>query len=487
MGKVANDPRRMPRELSAAPPRQRTTTESEHGVAVWEALQLPAFAQTRVVAGHDGLTRRVSRANIMEVPDIGAWVKPQELLLTTGYPLRDVPDGLASLVSDARRRRCLRARGQAASLPRRAARRDAAGGGPARLPGPAARRRRSLRRPAERRPGRCHHPPVDRPRSGPTPSHASLVSVVLDGGGLEELAQALDAQIEGDIARHDHRRPCARGGRRRRRAARPGRPLRRVRAVPVRAVRPGQPPGGRRVRWRWRRCSPARPTTDAWCSSADDGPVPDGDLAVLERAATVFALAVTKSLAVQAVEAKYRGDFLRDVLHRPSRQPRERGRALRIPWVGTSIGRSWSWWRLSTALGRRLRQRERRRRGEADQAAQRIAAGPVRQRVGDGRGAPRPGRAGGGVRVRGRRAGRRVRRRQSSGRPWTGWSTLVRGDGGGGRRSFGAGVSRVDPRPVRHRRRVRAGPPGRARRAAAAGLVVRSRTSTTSARSGCSA
>ena len=30
--------------------------------------------------------------------------------------------------------------------------------------------------------------------------HASLVSVVLDGGGLEELAQALDAQIEGDIA-----------------------------------------------------------------------------------------------------------------------------------------------------------------------------------------------------------------------------------------------------------------------------------------------
>ena len=62
MGKVANDPRRMPRELSAAPPRQRTTTESEHGVAVWEALQLPAFAQTRFVAGHDGLARRVSRA-----------------------------------------------------------------------------------------------------------------------------------------------------------------------------------------------------------------------------------------------------------------------------------------------------------------------------------------------------------------------------------------------------------------------------------------
>ena len=35
----------------------------------------------------------------MEVPDIAPWVKPHELLLTTGYPLRDVPGGMASLVA----------------------------------------------------------------------------------------------------------------------------------------------------------------------------------------------------------------------------------------------------------------------------------------------------------------------------------------------------------------------------------------------------
>jgi purine catabolism regulator len=35
---------------------------------------------------------------------------------------------------------------------------------------------------------------------------------------------------------------------------------------------------------------------------------------LVERAATVAALAITKSLAVQAVESKYRGDFVRDVL-----------------------------------------------------------------------------------------------------------------------------------------------------------------------------
>ncbi|MGZ8737641.1 MAG: PucR family transcriptional regulator [Nocardioides sp.] len=38
------------------------------------------------------------------------------------------------------------------------------------------------------------------------------------------------------------------------------------------------------------------------------------DLAVLERAADVVAICLTKQLAVTAVESKYRGDFLRDVL-----------------------------------------------------------------------------------------------------------------------------------------------------------------------------
>jgi PucR family transcriptional regulator, purine catabolism regulatory protein len=42
--------------------------------------------------------------------------------------------------------------------------------------------------------------------------------------------------------------------------------------------------------------------------------IPTSDVSVIERAATVFALAITKSIAVQAVEAKYRGDFVRDVL-----------------------------------------------------------------------------------------------------------------------------------------------------------------------------
>lgn len=36
----------------------------------------------------------------MEVPDIAAWVKPHELLLTTGYALRQEPDTWAQLIAD---------------------------------------------------------------------------------------------------------------------------------------------------------------------------------------------------------------------------------------------------------------------------------------------------------------------------------------------------------------------------------------------------
>jgi purine catabolism regulator len=69
-----------------------------HGVAVQEVLQLPALRGVRVIAGAAGLSRRVRYVNVMEVPDILDWVKPDELLLTTAYPLRDDRSRLAELV-----------------------------------------------------------------------------------------------------------------------------------------------------------------------------------------------------------------------------------------------------------------------------------------------------------------------------------------------------------------------------------------------------
>ncbi|MEO8436920.1 MAG: PucR family transcriptional regulator ligand-binding domain-containing protein [Chloroflexota bacterium] len=67
-------------------------------VALTEVLRLPALAHARVVGGRGGLQRVVRAVNVMEVPDILDWVKADELLLTTAYPLRDDRVALDALV-----------------------------------------------------------------------------------------------------------------------------------------------------------------------------------------------------------------------------------------------------------------------------------------------------------------------------------------------------------------------------------------------------
>lgn len=63
-----------------------------------DVLALPTLARARVVGGRSGLSRPIRAVNVMEVPDILAWVKRDELLLTTAYPLRDDPEALEALV-----------------------------------------------------------------------------------------------------------------------------------------------------------------------------------------------------------------------------------------------------------------------------------------------------------------------------------------------------------------------------------------------------
>jgi purine catabolism regulator len=67
-------------------------------IALGELLKLPTLTHARVVGGHGGLRRPVRGVNVMEVPDILDWVKPDELLLTTAYPLRDDPVALDALI-----------------------------------------------------------------------------------------------------------------------------------------------------------------------------------------------------------------------------------------------------------------------------------------------------------------------------------------------------------------------------------------------------
>jgi len=70
------------------------------GISVAEVLAVSSLQTARLVAGATGANRIVRRLNVMEVPDVLPWVKADELILTTGYPLRHRPAALIKLVGD---------------------------------------------------------------------------------------------------------------------------------------------------------------------------------------------------------------------------------------------------------------------------------------------------------------------------------------------------------------------------------------------------
>ena len=101
---------------------------------------------------------------------------------------------------------------------------------------------------------------------------------------------------------------------------------------------------------------------------------------MLERAATVAALAITKEQAVAAVEGKYRAEFLRDALAGRAGEPAD------AVSHAASLG-----WDLAAPGGRRRRRDRRERRPRRRRAPGRGALAP---------GALRPGLGAGGAGAR---------------------------------------------------------------------------------------
>lgn len=58
------------------------------GITIKDLLQLPVLKEAKVISGNKGLNRIVRFIDIMEVPDIGSWLREGELLLTTAYSIR---------------------------------------------------------------------------------------------------------------------------------------------------------------------------------------------------------------------------------------------------------------------------------------------------------------------------------------------------------------------------------------------------------------
>ncbi|MBI3686994.1 MAG: PucR family transcriptional regulator ligand-binding domain-containing protein [Actinobacteria bacterium] len=249
------------------------------GMRVREVLAASTMSGARVLAGADGLDRVVRRLNVMEVPDILPWVKPHELLLTTGYPLREDPEALAGLVA------ALDDRGLAAMViklhryvdavsPRMLAEADRRGFPLIELPDSVGfddvlnevlgellnRQAAVLARTDE--------------------VHRALVSVVLEGGGLPDLTAELT----------------------------------RILGVPVVITTPGSHPADPGGAAATRVPIVAGRVDYGRIVALSDTPLGDADVHCLERAATVAALAITKQRAVAAVESKYRAEFLRDLL-----------------------------------------------------------------------------------------------------------------------------------------------------------------------------
>ncbi|HEY7125820.1 MAG TPA: PucR family transcriptional regulator ligand-binding domain-containing protein [Ktedonobacterales bacterium] len=71
---------------------------------VSDALKIGPLSRARVLAGMEGLQRPLSYVNVMEVPDILKWVRSDELLLTTLYPMRDMTISPRELVRELSRR-----------------------------------------------------------------------------------------------------------------------------------------------------------------------------------------------------------------------------------------------------------------------------------------------------------------------------------------------------------------------------------------------
>lgn len=70
------------------------------GITVRQALLVEALHDAKVVAGHQGLDNSIRFVNIMEVPEVTKWMKGGELLVTSGFAIKDSCEDRRRLIYD---------------------------------------------------------------------------------------------------------------------------------------------------------------------------------------------------------------------------------------------------------------------------------------------------------------------------------------------------------------------------------------------------
>ncbi|MGH3424939.1 MAG: PucR family transcriptional regulator, partial [Nocardioidaceae bacterium] len=293
-------------------------TGATYGLPLADVLEIGSFAGVEVLAGRAGLDRVVSGLNVMEVPDVLAWVKPNELILTTGFPLvspsqqvrtDDIVDLIRGLDHKGLAGFCIKLGRYVDELPRQVLDVAEELGFPiVRLPDGVS--FDDLLKDGYARLNEFQSSVLEQIDA----LHAALTMIVLEGGDLDQIAAEVSRVLSVGIAitstdgrewasalTDDQRMTLNEAdlvdetGRLR---------VERARIGPV-AVADGE------LRLLYVAASGTELARLVVLS--DERPLLPSDVYALERAATVAALLITRQQAVNAVEGKYRGDFLRDV------------------------------------------------------------------------------------------------------------------------------------------------------------------------------
>jgi purine catabolism regulator len=83
--------------------RAEPTPSSSQTLTLAELLEDEVMAGAEVIAGRAGIGRAISAVNVMTVPDIDRWVRQDEFLLATGFPLPRDDEGQGKLLGDLHR------------------------------------------------------------------------------------------------------------------------------------------------------------------------------------------------------------------------------------------------------------------------------------------------------------------------------------------------------------------------------------------------
>lgn len=68
-------------------------------ITIAEAMKFGGLKNCKLIAGKKGIQNRIRCVDTMEVPDITPWLKKNELLVTTGYSIKNDTNALIKLIS----------------------------------------------------------------------------------------------------------------------------------------------------------------------------------------------------------------------------------------------------------------------------------------------------------------------------------------------------------------------------------------------------